>query len=1022
MAAPRLSVSASSAAVVLGQLHTSCFITAANRATPVFEVHPDRQCIRVVNKPTVVHQPSSTAHDLTAAIPTSPSIAESRQPPTAEWEFHTVFRASPASHSRDFYQELTQEALNDALDGINSNVIVTGVHPTQKFRLLFGKSTTTLSSTSSTAGLEEMLEVHGQLGGLLHAFFQSDPRDWHLGISSWIIVNNQVVDLLKQPLPVAPPATSGAFSASASTSSVTFVSLEAKTRSNALEILHTAKTNRIVMKHTADQSHFFVRLAFFHQGQLSTLHFVDIGDLKEFHDAPSSQEKQEFYDVLHEIRQLASPTHASSLVRSPPTSPRGSKDNPADANKRSMKLSHFLHPLLSSNSKTFLYSNVIDSRTSLRENVALLNAVANVKGFACICKRLQGINYVQLGFQTLPERTSETRSTEASSPPAALESAAAKAMAAVAIGESLLSRLTSASSRSPLTTTEVTRVESPTLERPIHPTQQVSPSVNTDTLSWLETYKQRKQDILSSDPEHPEHSVTKPSIGQQASFLPLHDSMDEPHTETPAPPLRTAREGSSSSDLYSRLMATIQNAPPAASPSIAPLLPPLSTARATVRRSSSLPLPIEDPQDDSEVPCSIPSARPPQSTTSNLLWKQEAPPLARRQSENALEKAHLPQQVMKSPNLDGLDPVTASKVQAADAALLRKNYDALLTVVREQQQHRESAETRAADAIHECEELRAQYELQIENLKLDSVALKSKVRTLEKQSGCAQVFDQYEHEISRLHVEAQQLRTQNVQLELRLASVDGNNNNAAFMTPGLGGPGSLTELKKRYQAMAEDREQLERQLLEYRKKERQFYAQSRLVNESTRKADRLARELSEKEDALASTRLGKKRLDAEMHHCQSEAQQLQQENERLLMEKAATAEELLAAKMYLASVENEQKKAEILDRFVRKHGDRMQRLRGASSPSLVDTAAWRRDSEAKEGEDKLLQCLKRGLPQQVPLANKMIRKLEIQELSLREYAEREVDFINLLVELVSDQPAVALKTMIEEEMDKLCRM
>lgn len=45
-------------------------------------------------------------------------------------------------------------------------------------------------------------------------------------------------------------------------------------------------------------------------------------------------------------------------------------------------------------------------------------------------------------------------------------------------------------------------------------------------------------------------------------------------------------------------------------------------------------------------------------------------------------------------------------------------------------------------------------------------------------------------------------------------------------------------------------------------------------------------------------------MSAEMNQAQEEADLLHQENEKLLVEKAAATEELLATKMYLASLEN----------------------------------------------------------------------------------------------------------------------
>lgn len=63
-------------------------------------------------------------------------------------------------------------------------------------------------------------------------------------------------------------------------------------------------------------------------------------------------------------------------------------------------------------------------------------------------------------------------------------------------------------------------------------------------------------------------------------------------------------------------------------------------------------------------------------------------------------------------------------------------------------------------------------------------------------------------------------------------------------------------------------------------------------------------ELTNKEEALVATKLGKLRLNAEMNQAQEEADLLHQENEKLLVEKAAATEELLATKMYLASLAN----------------------------------------------------------------------------------------------------------------------
>ncbi|DBA04022.1 TPA: hypothetical protein N0F65_009369 [Lagenidium giganteum] len=1056
--------SGSTAHVVLSHVHVSCFITAANRATPVFEVLPERKCVRVISKPAV--DGSATTSGLTSGA------AANSASPSVEWEFHTLFASSAASHAVDFFREITLPAFQSVLEGVNANVLAFGVHPTQKFRLLFGKSTginlqqpngPTHSFAETLGALieqnqerqKDVLETYGQVGGLLHAFFQQygGKDEWRVGLSSWIIVHNNVLDLLK-------PVTSSA----PSTASPTFVSLEAKTFASACRVLQTAKTNRIVLKQNAEHAHFFVRMAFYQAstGQVSTLHVTDLVDMKDFKEAGTNQEKAELYDILHDLRQPLPPSVRQSM------SPNAKLATTSGFKQRQTVLSNFIFPLLTSNSKTFLYANVIDSRTSLRESVQLLNALANVKDFSCACRRLRGVDFKQLSLQPLPEDADQAREVERQ----AAESR--RVAAGMAVGESLLTQLAAFTSSSPPLSPHTTSANSysrPVISSVLHsslaatsvPHQRaqsfaVSPAEPTplsrrasDTMSWLEAFTQRKNEILggtleppidlprpscsdgrevtqdaplpslSSDPgrssEQNDLTSVKSSSEQRASRrstesrspLPIHDEPEGQQTQ-PIPrasltwPQEPPQLGVGNQQQQSDAVH-----PTTSVPSL--LFSPGNHVSATEQAPSSVceagrdaQTPLEMPffrKQPSESQLSSPAARASAGTPLVKIFSASDP-------STLLETTYLPGLGTMAPNVEGLDAMTASKVQAMDAALLRKNYDALLNIVQEQQQLREAAETRAAEATHDLEEQRATFEVQIENMKLENVRLRAKVRTLEKRTHVAKVFDQYDHDMQLLMKELQHLRSQNVTLELKLASTTGS--------PIQGNATGLTDLKRKYQQAVDEKYELEQQIIEFKKKERHFLVHSKLVGETTKRVDQLSRELGEKEEALLATRLRNARSEAMTNQVQVKAEQLEQENHQLLLDKAATKEELLATKMYLASLETEQKKAAILDRFVQKHGDRMSRMR---DPVNNAASAWRRDQQTVECEERLFTAVKRALPQMVPMVNKILRKLETQEMSLREYSEREVDFINLLVELVSDQPALSLKRMIEEEMRKL---
>ncbi|KAF4133807.1 hypothetical protein GN958_ATG17144 [Phytophthora infestans] len=1025
------------AAPVLSHIHVSCYVTAANRATPVFEVLPQQNCVKVANKP---------ANDASIAGMLSTSSSGGAVS-TAEWTFHSVFSSSSPSHAIDFFTEITLPALRTARDGINSNVVVWGVHPTQKYRLLFGKSVGGGGfAPQPEMAVNDVVELYGQLVGMLHAFFaqldigsrpaQNEP--WRLGISSWIIVNNQAIDLLK----------TDSNRTNSSAEPMTFVSLEAQSLAGAFRIVQTAKTNRIVRKQNAENAHFFVRLALFHGGQVSSVHLVDLIDQKDFQDQVSIQEKIELYSILQDLRQAGATLRQSSTRASVPQVFTGK-----------MVLSNFMMPLLTANAKSFLYANVIDSRSSLRESVQMLNAVANLRGFTCVCKPLRGVSFEQLCFEASP-----------SEPPRHdIQSEQDRYIVEAQIRGSTPNRsVLSPQIEMPSSVNSHMLERHSSFEQP-PATSSLNGAEESEAMSWLNAFAQRKRNILGG-------SIDTIGIAAKAYKRPGSDTAplsgldsrvdsENLHEKYTTPDTRP-----SITDLYEQLRESLEDVkeielgkPENSRVSHCSLhsLPPNRSIP-----ESHTPLPILDQSSDQEDFAHIGYSRTknerilqhhtersqhpdedlhssnhavnnhpvinsryrevsytdspevdsvePTLMSARLLPCEAVKPVSSKPDPFELEafkKAGISPCVMVPPNVDGLDVKTAERVQAADATLLRKNYEALLSIVREQQQDKEAAEARAAEAIQDQEETRAMFEVHIENMKLANVGLRSKLRALEKRTSLPQVFKQYQQELSTLHAQVQELQTRNVALELRASGVGG-----AVM----GASGSSIELKKKYRQVVEEKLALEREIMELRKRERQQQVHSKMAGESTRRVDQLSRDLNNKEEDLVATRLSKQRLIAEMNQAREKADQLHHENEKLLQEKAVTTEELLATRMYLASLDIEKKKASILDRFVEKHGDRMNKLRQHGPFSTGSKGEnWRRDQYARECEDKLLATVKRSLPQAVPLCNKILRRLEMQELSLREFSEREVDFINLLVELVSDQPTVSLKQMIEQEMKKL---
>ncbi|OQR88611.1 hypothetical protein THRCLA_22834 [Thraustotheca clavata] len=349
--------------------------------------------------------------------------------------------------------------------------------------------------------------------------------------------------------------------------------------------------------------------------------------------------------------------------------------------------------------------------------------------------------------------------------------------------------------------------------------------------------------------------------------------------------------------------------------------------------------------------------------------------------EEILYEAHLPSMAPPAPDVEGLDSKSALTVQKTEALLLRSNYDQLLRILKDQTHYNEQLQHKVDDTHFQLSEMQTNFDVQTQDLKLANVELRSKVRILEQSSGIQSLFDKYDAEMSGLLKEVEELRARNLELEIKLSQ------------------NANVDLRNRYREVVKENVALHEEILNFRKKERHFLSSKRIIDDSSRKIDKLSKLVSTKEDMLLEARLGEARLSAQVDQQQQKSSELQQQQSLLLQENEKATEELIAVKMYLASIKNEQRKADMLDSFVKKHGadllsqdQRRFKLPKRGEPIVLD-----------ETLRKLLAAVKRALPQLVPTMNKLIQRLHEQEVTLIEYSTREMDLINLLVELASDQ-------------------
>ncbi|ETV97326.1 hypothetical protein, variant [Aphanomyces invadans] len=250
-----------------------------------------------------------------------------------------------------------------------------------------------------------------------------------------------------------------------------------------------------------------------------------------------------------------------------------------------------------------------------------------------------------------------------------------------------------------------------------------------------------------------------------------------------------------------------------------------------------------------------------------------------------LEDAHLPAMAPPPPVVTGLDAASAATITATEAQLLRKHYDGLLKVLQDQHVHTMALQHQVDELQVAHQETEATYHVQLQDFKLANVDLRSKLRVLETQTGMQSVLDKYDVEIQTVTSQLEALRTQNLGLELKLAA------------------NATVDLRNRYRDIVKENVGLHEQVLALRKKERHFLSSKKVVEESAKKIDALSKLVTTKDDMLLEARLGEARLSAQVDHQQQKSLALQQQQAALTQEHEKAAEELVAVKMYLASIQ-----------------------------------------------------------------------------------------------------------------------
>lgn len=213
---------------------------------------------------------------------------------------------------------------------------------------------------------------------------------------------------------------------------------------------------------------------------------------------------------------------------------------------------------------------------------------------------------------------------------------------------------------------------------------------------------------------------------------------------------------------------------------------------------------------------------------------------------------------------------------------LQKRYDSTLTALRNERLRSRKLEQKVTQVEQSVVEVSAAYEVQLNHAKLQEANLRAKCRQLESESSFANVFDRYEQEISSLEKDVAMLKEDNRTLVTRMASAEEHHSGAHDEeVPAIPEDRKVTALRRSLRKMRAERDSLQSELLEYKKKDRKYALHKKSSEEAIRKINALQRAMAAKDEEVIQRNLEAAAADGKVVNMRTATRELTRENEHL---------------------------------------------------------------------------------------------------------------------------------------------
>jgi Kinesin motor domain len=206
-----------------------------------------------------------------------------------------------------------------------------------------------------------------------------------------------------------------------------------------------------------------------------------------------------------------------------------------------------------------------------------------------------------------------------------------------------------------------------------------------------------------------------------------------------------------------------------------------------------------------------------------------------------------------------------------------------------------------SDHIHEHDilEIQAQYQLEIENLKLENCSLRQKLRIIQENSDFLNIFNLYEEEIKKLENQVKGLRQEfvnNINSVQKFIEISDNTNDDEILILQKKFKSSVKDLNTLVKNLECSLSEKEKENFELKKNERKWQTSRKCFENMTRKSLQLENTVGKQTKHLQSNQNTFQEMIEELETLNKDNEKLKKENKNLLNANERMAEELVLMK------------------------------------------------------------------------------------------------------------------------------